>query len=40
MDVYLRPKVSCHLITTIFRQRKKDIREIEKIEKQPGECLR
>ena len=30
MDAYLQPSVSCHLITTIIRQRKKDIGEIEK----------
>ena len=33
MDAYLRPLVSCRLITTIIRQRKNDIGEIEKIEK-------
>ena len=34
MDAYLRPQVLCHLIaTTVDRQRKKDIGEIEKIEK-------
>ena len=32
MDVYIRLEVSCRLITTIIRQRKKDIGEIEKIE--------
>ena len=33
MDAYLLPRVSCRLITTIIRQRKKDIGEIEKTEK-------
>ena len=33
MDAYLRPLVSCCLFTTIIRQRKKAIGEIEKIEK-------
>ena len=33
MDAYLRPQVSFRFITTIIRQRKKDIGEIEKIEK-------
>ena len=27
MDAYLQPQVSCHLITMIIRQRKKDIGE-------------
>ena len=30
MDAYLRPLVSCCLITTIIRLRKKDFGEIEK----------
>ena len=30
MDAYLQPLVSCHLIMTIIRQRKKDIGEIKK----------
>ena len=33
MDAYLQPVVSCRLYTTIIRQKKKDFREIEKIEK-------
>ena len=33
MDAYLQPLVSCRLITTIIRLRKKDIGEIEKIKK-------
>ena len=33
MDSYLRPLVSCRLITTIIRQRNKDVREIKKIKK-------
>ena len=33
MDTNLRSRVSCRLITTIIRQRKKDIEEKEKIEK-------
>ena len=33
MDAYLWPLVSCHLYTTIIRQKKKDFAEIEKIEK-------
>ena len=32
MNSYLRPLVSCCLFTTIIRQRKKDITEIEEIE--------
>ena len=32
MDIYVRPSVLCRLITTIIRQIKKDIVEIEKIE--------
>ena len=30
MDAYLWPSDLCHLITTIIRQRKKDIGDIEK----------
>ena len=33
MEAYLRPSVSCRLIMTIIRQRKKDIGEIISIEK-------
>ena len=33
MVTYLRILVSCRLYTTIIRQRKKDLEEIEKIEK-------
>ena len=33
MDAYLQPLVSCHLITIIIKQGKKDIGEMEKIEK-------
>ena len=33
MGAYLRPLVSWHLIMTIFKQRKKDIGEIEKFVK-------
>ena len=33
MEAYLRPLVSCCLYTTIIRQKKKDLGEIEKIEK-------
>ena len=32
MDAYLRLLVSCRLIMTIIRQKKKEIGEIEKIE--------
>ena len=33
MVAYLQPLVSCHLITTIIKQRKKDIEKIEKYNK-------
>ena len=33
MDAHLRLQVSCRLITTIIRKEKKNIGEIEKIEK-------
>ena len=33
MDAYLQPLVSCHLYTTIIRQRKKDFGESQKIVK-------
>ena len=33
MDAYLRPLISSCLHATIFRQKKKDLEEIEKIEK-------
>ena len=33
MDAYLQPLVSCCLYTTMIWQKKKDLGEIEKIEK-------
>ena len=40
MDAYLQPLVSCRLYTSIIRQRKKDLIEIEKFEKYCQKILR